>query len=263
MVEVDPLPLSVAGVPQIVSLLRDFSQVVDNPAPTGRGLELFRWYAGQCRYAAGTPDASVIPEVYWVVRAAAAYVVCRLTPGRVGAPWLETSIGSQEFEQGLGDSDFGSSQRHCLRNLYRTLNSVRSFLGGDREVLDNFVCAAEDSIRCLCYKPEQGPTGDDIEHALDFNWVRCCGVTFVFTRSQAIVVAALLDDYRKHGQGLGNEYLLDLIDSEAERSSKRLRDWFGHDHPAWNSLIVSDRKGVFRLDPTLKPLTKKKLKNFW
>jgi hypothetical protein len=85
-------------------------------------------------------------------------------------------------------------------------------------------------------------------HSEDFHSVSWYGQAYTFTHQQAAAVKLLWQAWENGTPDLGQAYLLEKIDSDGSR----LRDIFkGKDgmHPAWGTMIVESKKGVFRLSP--------------
>jgi len=86
----------------------------------------------------------------------------------------------------------------------------------------------------------------EVGHSADFHSVRWHGQDFTFSHQQAAVVAVLWAAHENGPPDLSQETLLDKSGS----SGARLRDVFKEAkgmHPAWGTMIVESRKGVFRL----------------
>lgn len=86
----------------------------------------------------------------------------------------------------------------------------------------------------------------EVGHSADFHSVRWNGQNYTFTHQQAAVARLLWTAYENGTPDLSQELLLE----ESGSSGGRLRNVFkeaGGMHPAWGTMIVESRKGVYRL----------------
>jgi hypothetical protein len=139
-----------------------------------------------------------------------------------------------------GDED----DRHCFRELIvnwlddKVVNSWPPF---PLELKDD---SPDESTEEQTAKPEGQQSGTNPSHSEDFRSVRWYGTDYTFTATQAACIKVLWEAWEHGTPELGQAFILDAAGSE----SGRLRDVFEKGkHPAWNKLIVSSRKGVFRL----------------
>jgi hypothetical protein len=80
-------------------------------------------------------------------------------------------------------------------------------------------------------------------HSPDFRSVNWFGTEHSFTPNQATVVAALWKSWEKHAPDVGDEYLLELADSNSGRLDLVFRN-----HAAWGTMIVpGGTRGTRRL----------------
>jgi hypothetical protein len=88
----------------------------------------------------------------------------------------------------------------------------------------------------------------DVSHSDDFRCLRWCKAEYTFTPTQAACVRVLYEAWQNGSPVMGQAAILEA----AESSGGRLRDVFDKGkHPAWGKLIVSPRKGAYRLsDPS-------------
>jgi hypothetical protein len=85
----------------------------------------------------------------------------------------------------------------------------------------------------------------DVCHANDFRSVRWYGTEYIFTPTQAACVRVLWDAWERGSPVVGQDLILETAGS----TGARLRDVFDKGrHPAWETMIVSPRKGAFRLN---------------
>jgi len=92
------------------------------------------------------------------------------------------------------------------------------------------------------------PAGHAATHSDDFHCVRWYGQEYVFSHQQAAVVKPLWDAWEKDTPDLGKDYLLEKAGSETSRLRNVFKEKDGM-HPAWGTMIVESRQGVFRLSP--------------
>lgn len=81
-------------------------------------------------------------------------------------------------------------------------------------------------------------------HSKDYASVRIRGSLFTLTGSQGAVIRELHEAWENGTPDLTESFLLERL----ETGSKRLRDTFKSNMPAWKALIASKRKGSFRLN---------------
>lgn len=86
--------------------------------------------------------------------------------------------------------------------------------------------------------------GTDFEHSADFCSVSLRGKRYTLTKTQAAIARLLFDHYERGVPELGQDYMLEEVDSRA----RRLRDVF-RNSSTWGDLIVpGEKKGTFRLN---------------
>lgn len=78
----------------------------------------------------------------------------------------------------------------------------------------------------------------------DYHSVTLKGKSFTLTALQAKIIKILHEEYLKGTPSIGEDTILNEIDSQ----SSRLVDIFRSTRGAWEALIASDRRGVFRLN---------------
>lgn len=83
-------------------------------------------------------------------------------------------------------------------------------------------------------------------HSADFHSVHWYGEEYTFTHNQAAVVGELWRAWENGTPDLGEGYLIEESDSQGSRVRDIFKDRNGL-HPAWGAMIVSPRKGQFRL----------------
>jgi hypothetical protein len=111
---------------------------------------------------------------------------------------------------------------------------------GDEESIRDFLLR----MRSWCLRVRRNHS--EVGHSADFHSVRWHGQDFTFSHQQAAVVRLLWTAHENGTPDLSQETLLDKSGS----SGGRLRDVFKEangTHPAWSTMIVESRKGVFRL----------------
>jgi hypothetical protein len=87
-------------------------------------------------------------------------------------------------------------------------------------------------------------TEQPARHSLDFRSVFWYGAKYAFTSTQAACVKILWEHWERETPIIGEPELLDAAGSGGEK----LKDVFEKGkHPAWGTMIVSARKGTFRL----------------
>lgn len=80
-------------------------------------------------------------------------------------------------------------------------------------------------------------------HSPDYASGRLGAKEFTLSPSQRVVIRELHEAWRKGTPDLSHSYLLEKL----ETNTSRLRDTFKSNQDAWNTLIVSKRKGTVRL----------------
>src|SRR5262249_51851747 len=105
-----------------------------------------------------------------------------------------------------------------------------------------------DASRANAGRPPADPgaklSGADVTHSDDFRSARWYGTEYVFSPTQAACVRVLWEAWERGSPVVGQETVLDGAGSVGNR----LRDVFEKGkHPAWGVMIVSPRKGAFRL----------------
>lgn len=85
-------------------------------------------------------------------------------------------------------------------------------------------------------------------HSPDYRTVHWCGVEHHFTPNQAAVVKNLWDAWESGTPEMSQAALLEAANSQQNRLSHVFRNHKGLLHMAWDTMIVSPRKGIYRLD---------------
>jgi hypothetical protein len=108
-------------------------------------------------------------------------------------------------------------------------------------------------------KPEDATAENrelEFAHSPDFRSVRWFGATYTFTENQAPRVGLLWQNWEKGTPDVGRQALLDAVE---ESSGQHIAHVF-RDCPAWGTMIVSAKKGSYRLRrPTdsIPPMTRR------
>lgn len=132
----------------------------------------------------------------------------------------------------LGDSDSDSDEQRLTRAAMVTLDTGAFAAGLKRLGIAIPVCLG-------------GAPREDAPawHSPDYRRVRWYGTEHTFNEGQASVVEALWYDWESRGAGLGEAWLLDVIEPfRPDRKNPRLQDSFGggkraKQHKAWGTMI--------------------------
>lgn len=105
--------------------------------------------------------------------------------------------------------------------------------------------------------PSAGTVGVPPSHSDDFTSVNWFGTKYSFSKgAQALAVKALWEAWEKGGHSLTQETIAERVESSSTRFElakvfrHRNRSRRGYvPHPAWGTMITSDRRGIYRLTP--------------
>jgi hypothetical protein len=111
-------------------------------------------------------------------------------------------------------------------------------------------------VETLPAQPTNSPADDVPDHTVqpafelsdDCVSVRFRGESYTLTKNQAAMMAVLWDAHRKRNQAVGKDKLLQAIENE----TSEVRDSWRRS-PLWKTLIVSAKKGAYRLSLPLQP----------
>lgn len=92
----------------------------------------------------------------------------------------------------------------------------------------------------------------DLEHAADCSWIKMRGKQFEFARGQQrAVIKELVDDFKRNGGGVSVEVLEHAANPSGNSFALshvfRLDGGRAGKHPAWNTIIIRIRQGVYQL----------------
>jgi len=98
-----------------------------------------------------------------------------------------------------------------------------------------------------CMPKPQRASSPECTHSPDFRTVKFRGKQYIFTQTQAAVVAKLFEAWEDGLPGVSQVELLQAAGSESKRLRDVFRDSEGEMHPAVDVMIVSAGKGIYTI----------------
>jgi len=145
----------------------------------------------------------------------------------------------------VGQNDILESVESRLASMQSRLKELQGSVDDIRATHSetSFAISPPTSVTQSVIEPNTENEGD-FRHSSDFRSVSLHGHPFTLTSRQAQVIQRLYDAYQADIPDVSQDALL----VELQLQSPRLRDIFKSTPEAWKRLIVSQRKGFFRLN---------------
>jgi len=158
---------------------------------------------------------------------------------REGLTWEEAS------QRGELRSGFTQAEREREKQFWELMSEKSQFSIALRQLEDHRLKA----IRLKALDMGIPLRGDDqpatgFRHSDDYRSVWKDGQKFILTTSQAAVIECLHENYENETPDVGQERLIHASGT----SATRLQDIFKGSKDAYRALVVSKRKGTYRLD---------------